>query len=114
MNFDSSVQVLSRLAAHASWLNRFIACIVCEAKALLLNTGHMFGCYHDIGIQSVIYNPINRRDIASQRQYSELLLLSLYNEWIMNSPMGVKSGVLQSMSISCLTCGTRHDLHKNN
>ena len=33
---------------------------------------------------------------------------------IMNSPKGVKSGVPERVSISCPTCGTRHDLHKNN
>ena len=30
----------------------------------------------------------------------------------MNSPNGVKSNVLERVSISCSTCGTRHDLHK--
>ena len=29
---------------------------------------------------------------------------------IMNSPKGVKSGVPERVSISCPTCGTRHDL----
>ena len=28
---------------------------------------------------------------------------------IMNSPKGVKSGVPERVSISCPTCGTRHD-----
>ena len=31
---------------------------------------------------------------------------------IMNSPKGVKSGAPEGVSISCPTCGTRHDLHK--
>ena len=31
---------------------------------------------------------------------------------IMNSPKGVKSDVPERVSISCPTCGTRHDLHK--
>ena len=30
----------------------------------------------------------------------------------MNSPKGVKSGVPEEVSISCPTCGTRHDLIK--
>ena len=30
----------------------------------------------------------------------------------MNSPKGVKSGVPERVSISCPTCGTRHDLPK--
>ena len=30
----------------------------------------------------------------------------------MNFPKGVKSGVPERVSISCPTCGTRHDLHK--
>ena len=29
---------------------------------------------------------------------------------IINSPKGVKSGVPERVSISCPTCGTRHDL----
>ena len=29
---------------------------------------------------------------------------------IMNSPKAVKSGVAERVSISCPTCGTRHDL----
>ena len=41
MNFDSLVQGLGRLAAHMR--HGFIACIVCEAKALLLNTVSMAG-----------------------------------------------------------------------
>ena len=31
---------------------------------------------------------------------------------IMISPNGEKSGVQERASISCPTCGTRHDLHK--
>ena len=31
---------------------------------------------------------------------------------IMNSPEGVKSCVPERVSISCPTCGTRHDLHQ--
>ena len=31
---------------------------------------------------------------------------------IMNSPTGVKSCVPERVSISCHTCGTRHDLAK--
>ena len=31
---------------------------------------------------------------------------------IMNSPKGVKSGVPETVSICCPTCGTRHDLLK--
>ena len=31
---------------------------------------------------------------------------------IMNSPKGVKSGVPEGVSMSCPTCGTRHDLRK--
>ena len=31
---------------------------------------------------------------------------------IMNSPNRVKSAVLERESISCPTCGTRHDVHK--
>ena len=31
---------------------------------------------------------------------------------IMKSPKGVKSGVSERVSISCPTCGTRHDLLK--
>ena len=31
---------------------------------------------------------------------------------IMNSPKGVKSSVLEIVSISCPTCGTHHDLHQ--
>ena len=31
---------------------------------------------------------------------------------IMNSPKGVKSGVPERVSISCPTCGTRHDLQQ--
>ena len=31
---------------------------------------------------------------------------------IMNSPKGVKSGVPERVSISCTTCGTRHDLRQ--
>ena len=30
----------------------------------------------------------------------------------MNSPKGVRSGGPKRVSISCPTCGTRHDLHK--
>ena len=30
----------------------------------------------------------------------------------MNSPKGVKSGVPERVSISCPTCGTRHDSRK--
>ena len=33
---------------------------------------------------------------------------------VMNSPKGVKAGVPEIVSISCPTCGTRHDLHPNN
>ena len=33
---------------------------------------------------------------------------------IMNSPKGVKSRAPERMSISCPTCGTRHDLHTGN
>ena len=31
---------------------------------------------------------------------------------IMNSPNGVKPGILEKVSIPCPTCGTRHDLRK--
>ena len=33
---------------------------------------------------------------------------------IMKSPNGVKSGMPDRVSISCPTCGTRHDLQPNN
>ena len=36
----------------------------------------------------------------------------MYIYLIMNSPNGVKSGFLERVSISCPTCGTRHDLYK--
>ena len=32
---------------------------------------------------------------------------------IMNSPRGLKSGVPETVSISCATYGTRHDIRQN-